>query len=221
MKIFIYKLTSPNGKSYVGQTYNLRKRLKEHKVTKSVVGSALRKYGIQNFEIDVLWTTIDPKLADRIEIVAIQCYNCMVPNGYNLREGGKAPKGWKHTKETTRKLSTRVFSDEWKRKIGDGNRGNKRPDQSERMKLNWQDPIFREKMRDHHKGGRKKTSRETRICTAPGCDNTFECKVTIKQKYCCPGHSRLGKKQIQETVDKRVASYMETCRKRKHTEEIE
>jgi predicted GIY-YIG superfamily endonuclease len=38
MKIFIYKLTSPNRKIYTGQTYNLKKRLREHSSSTSIVG---------------------------------------------------------------------------------------------------------------------------------------------------------------------------------------
>jgi len=47
---------------------------------------------------------------------------------------------------------------------------------------------------------------ETRTCAAPGCSNTFECKVNSKRKYCLREHSRLGKKDSKETNEKRSKS---------------
>jgi len=46
--------------------------------------------------------------------------------------------------------------------------------------------------------GKLKVAREIRTCAAFGCDTTFECKVTSKQKYCCSGHSALGRKYSKE-----------------------
>jgi len=40
---------------------------------------------------------------------------------------------------------------------------------------------------------KRKVPREIRTCAAFGCDTTFECKITSKRKYCCCGHSSLGK----------------------------
>lgn len=38
-----------------------------------------------------------------------------------------------------------------------------------------------------------RVKRETRICAASGCNNTFECKVNSTKKYCCSGHCHKGK----------------------------
>jgi len=43
---------------------------------------------------------------------------------------------------------------------------------------------------------------ETRTCAAPGCNNTFECEVRSKRKYCCSGHSRKGKHNTPEHTKK-------------------
>lgn len=43
------------------------------------------------------------------------------------------------------------------------------------------------------KNSGEKLLRETRVCAAPDCNVTFEVIITSKKKYCCGGHSRLGK----------------------------
>ena len=58
---YIYKLTSPNGKIYIGQTNNLDGRLAEHKSNskwrKTKLYNSIRKYGWDNFTKEVIGTT--------------------------------------------------------------------------------------------------------------------------------------------------------------------
>lgn len=49
---------------------------------------AIRKYGIENFQIDILEENIEKELIDIKEQYYINLYNTMAPNGYNLTEGG-------------------------------------------------------------------------------------------------------------------------------------
>jgi predicted GIY-YIG superfamily endonuclease len=52
----VYKLTNKlNGKVYVGQTKNtVERRVRSHVKTKrSLIGKAIRKYGIESFEISI------------------------------------------------------------------------------------------------------------------------------------------------------------------------
>ena len=58
MLIIIYKIENKlDGKIYVGQTrQTLRKRIAAHKRLNYPIGFALRKYGIENFEITILET---------------------------------------------------------------------------------------------------------------------------------------------------------------------
>lgn len=86
----IYCLTSPSGKKYIGQTIrSLQQRLKEHnKCTECVtIHSAIIKYGLNNFSIDILKTCPDEEL-DKWETHYIHTLNTMCPNGYNIRSGG-------------------------------------------------------------------------------------------------------------------------------------
>ena len=58
-KGIIYKYTSPSGKHYIGKTINPKARKREHlcnsKVLKTKFYSAVRKYGLESFEYEVLF----------------------------------------------------------------------------------------------------------------------------------------------------------------------
>jgi group I intron endonuclease len=103
---FIYKIRNKvDNKIYIGQTTrDLNLRWKEHLRKNSncrYLSSAIKKYGFDNFEFKIVCITFDEKL-DNIEIEYIQKYNSLVPNGYNLRNGGN---GGKHNEETKIKIS--------------------------------------------------------------------------------------------------------------------
>lgn len=92
----IYKLTSPSGKCYIGQSLNLEKRFKQykHKACKNqnFLYNALVKYGWENFKVDILWSTTDDTnivdILNDMEKDFIYLYDSIAPNGYNLRSGG-------------------------------------------------------------------------------------------------------------------------------------
>jgi group I intron endonuclease len=103
---YIYKITNIiNGMMYIGQTTSsLEKRWKEHLKPSSncrYLKSALKKYGIDNFNFKLICICFDSDL-DNVEIEYIEMLNTLVPNGYNLRQGGN--KG-KHSEGTKKKIS--------------------------------------------------------------------------------------------------------------------
>lgn len=84
-----------NNKKYIGQTKRkLRSRFVGH-ISKAKQGStsvlhcAMRKYGIENFEIILLEQTNDLNSCNIREIELIKEHNTLVPIGYNMIEGGK------------------------------------------------------------------------------------------------------------------------------------
>lgn len=106
MKIYIYKITSPEGKVYIGQTSRFRDRLLEHRKSDHPIGAALRRFGVTNCRIEVIWTTIDPQLANHLEEAAIQLFDCITPKGYNQTIGGqRGSRGYHHTEEARKHLS--------------------------------------------------------------------------------------------------------------------
>lgn len=100
---YIYCLTSPSGKKYIGQTTRtVEQRIDEH--TKGsecrILASAIKKYGIAQFEIEVLEDADNDQL-DQLEKHYIAQLNTMHPNGYNIRSGGS---NGKHCEESREKM---------------------------------------------------------------------------------------------------------------------
>lgn len=89
---YVYKLTNKiNGKVYVGITVNLKERLKGHRHADTPIGRALRKYGVQAFDYEVL-TQGSRDYASLKEIEFISVYRSDDRElGYNLTAGGENP----------------------------------------------------------------------------------------------------------------------------------
>ena len=88
MKKAIYKITNKiNNKIYIGQSVNPENRWLNHKSdTKSYIGRALHKYGVEHFSFDILeWV----ENYDARERYWISYYNSYGKNGYNLTAGGE------------------------------------------------------------------------------------------------------------------------------------
>lgn len=107
---FIYLITSPSGKKYIGQTIQtIEKRWKQHidsskKIYKDhckVLNKSLRKYDINLFTIEVLEECVNSEL-DTKEIEYIEKFNTIVPNGMNIKKGGS--KGTHH-EDTKKQIS--------------------------------------------------------------------------------------------------------------------
>lgn len=100
---YIYKFTNKiTHKSYIGQTNNMQKRLNGHKsesFNPKTSGywlpfhCAIRKYGIDNFDLDILEEIADGESQDYIdnrETYFINFYHSLLDeNGYNISIGGQ------------------------------------------------------------------------------------------------------------------------------------
>ena len=99
MEGVIYKLTSPSGKSYIGQSINPEKRYvvflnKNKSYGGPKIDKAREKYGPENFTYEILErcsfeneNELFEKL-DELEIYYIKKYDAL-KNGYNLTKGGR------------------------------------------------------------------------------------------------------------------------------------
>ena len=101
--IEIYKITNTvSNKIYIGQTRkNLEERWRQHLNNKSncsYLKSALKKYGIEQFDFKMICICFDEEL-DKFEIQYIKNLNSIAPNGYNLKEGGSSGKQHEETKK--------------------------------------------------------------------------------------------------------------------------
>lgn len=88
---YIYMLTSPSGKSYIGQTYRpIQERLEEHRTGKSrycvAIYNAIQYHGWDNFDRDY-YECPDEELNNHEELM-VEVLGTLSPGGYNLREGG-------------------------------------------------------------------------------------------------------------------------------------
>jgi len=92
-KGIIYKITSPSGKVYVGQTIcSFKKRLREHKNPNSrctAISRAIQKYGNQ-MKYEIIEENVPHEQLDEREIHWIKELNSLSPDGYNLNSGGNA-----------------------------------------------------------------------------------------------------------------------------------
>jgi group I intron endonuclease len=103
-KGIIYKLTSPSGKSYIGQTTKtLDERFEQHSKSKAcvLIHRAIQKYGLENIKKEII-AFADVNYLDDIETYYIVEFNTLCPNGYNIRTGGA--KGSRHCAESREKM---------------------------------------------------------------------------------------------------------------------
>lgn len=112
--MIVYLVTNRvNGKVYVGQIScvgkTLAKRWREHQLypANSHFASALKKYGVANFETTVLYEAKMVQELNAMETFFIVLYQSHKPeNGYNQAISGGAPMlGRKHSMETRGKIS--------------------------------------------------------------------------------------------------------------------
>ncbi len=104
--IGIYKITSPSGKVYIGQSINIEKRLIKyrnlHCKEQTYLYNSLKKYGFDEHLFEVIIECQQEEL-NNLEIFYIDLYKSFNSKfGLNLREGGK---GGKMSEETKQKLS--------------------------------------------------------------------------------------------------------------------
>lgn len=122
---YIYKYQNKiNGKIYIGQTNDIRKRKNGHKSAAYNLKSkdynapfhnAIRKYGIDNFSFEILEAISDNEIqnyVDEREKYYIEKYQSLISfNGYNVSQGGQGFSPIKKTYEQCIK-SSRIFSPE-------------------------------------------------------------------------------------------------------------
>jgi hypothetical protein len=89
--LVIYCITNTlNGKKYIGQTVqDVSRRVHRHKTGPYAIGNAYRKYGEENFKVEILFNSFDVEYLNNAEKSLIKVYNTIYPNGYNLMEGGQ------------------------------------------------------------------------------------------------------------------------------------
>lgn len=108
--IGIYKITNLiNRKCYIGQSIHIERRWQEHLApsANSIIATAIKKYGKENFTFEILEEISQEELSllDELEMLYIQQYNSIVPNGYNVTDNTNV----KHT--TFVKINKQQFNE--------------------------------------------------------------------------------------------------------------
>ena len=97
-----------NGKKYIGitcQTVSERWGRHGEKYKTQKFGSAIQKYGWENFTHEVLFTGLSEKEAKEIEVELISKYKTYGKNGYNHTMGGDGVSGFRFSKKSREKMS--------------------------------------------------------------------------------------------------------------------
>lgn len=92
MKVFtIYKITSPSGKVYIGQTGRIKQRIKEYKYNlcknQYLIYNSINKHGFNRHCFEILFTDLTKEEANDIEIELIEKYK-QEGVSLNINKGG-------------------------------------------------------------------------------------------------------------------------------------
>lgn len=152
-----------NGKCYIGQTkQKLTDRISKHlyaaeKGSDQLIHKAVRKYGVDNFSMEVVMECGSIEELNACEKAMIEHYGSMVPLGYNLKSGGH---NVRYSEESRLKMSAahmgKKLSSEHKRKIGEKCKGLQGPWKGKKMSNEHKNNISK-----GHKG--KKHSDATKL----------------------------------------------------------
>ena len=107
MTYSVYKLTAPNGKCYIGMTkQSVERRWNSGHAYQhnDHLNNAITRYGWENFDKEVLFTSESKTEAEKIERILIAKYDTTNRlHGYNILPGGDVSDG--HSEETKHKIS--------------------------------------------------------------------------------------------------------------------
>ncbi len=223
----VYKLThKESGKIYIGQSKHLKRRLNEHrrceksddkKGSQSVVRRAIKKYGFDAFSFEIILYCQEGEYMNLMETKLIQSYDCLVPKGYNVRDGGnkvfmseegrkrvsKANSGRIVSEETRLKLSesgkehylNNPRSDEWNKKLSIALTGKKKTDET------------KSKMSEHRKEFIKNNPDSCKNFL--GKQHSEETKQKMSQKHLGVFHTNESKEKMSSIAKNRKRVYQE------------
>jgi group I intron endonuclease len=162
MFVFIYRLTSPSGKSYIGQVIEkkgVRERWNQHVRTafhdksqgSTALNSAILKYGRENFQVETL-CKVRQNLKDNVESFCIAFFKTLAPNGYNLQTGGTFTQHSDSTREKRSNSLRTLLQNPEKRKIwSEAKKG--KPQGNKNNRKNKEDGLLPKYIRRIRNGG--------------------------------------------------------------------
>lgn len=108
MRTIYIRTNTVNGKQYVGQTSDFKRRERDWRrktrYSNSTIAQDVEKYGLDVWEVKIL-DTVEDKLGDDAERYYIEKYNTLYPSGYNKYSGGVKGFTFQLEEETKSKIS--------------------------------------------------------------------------------------------------------------------
>ena len=205
-KIGIYKITSPSGRIYIGQSIDINRRWVSYKKLNCkkqiLLFNSLKKYGYENHVFEIVCECNKEEL-DYLEKHYIELFDCFdTDNGLNLKSGGEKP----------------LMSDSIKKKISDANKGRKFTEEH-KTKLSkshkgyihtkeQKEKIGLKSLGNKHNLGRvcKTETKEKMRLKALGRKISDEQKEKISNTLKGKGRSEETKEKIRQTMLKRRAA---------------
>ena len=191
MEVFmlIYKATSKtSGKSYIGQTVDLKQRIRSHKHLsrnpKTHFHYAIQKYGFDDFTWEIL-KIVDTKEELILCEISLIADHDTFDSGYNMTIGGEG--NLEPTDELKKRWSEqrkgRIVSEETRKKISKSNKGKPKSDRHKKsLKRAWETrpPITKETRQKQSDSSKGKINTKTYICTDPdGVDHITTNGLTL------------------------------------------
>lgn len=164
-------ITSPSGKVYIGQSVDIKRRIKRYKyfgaIEQPYLHRSLLKYGFDNHNVEILIECQRDELNSK-ETELIEKYNSFNPiKGMNLTSGGK--QNWRISEETRIKMRNRpkrTYSEETKNKIRIAHLGKKKNYENPRKGVKLSDET-KNKIRANHSHSKpmlgKKHTKKTKL----------------------------------------------------------
>jgi group I intron endonuclease len=133
--IGIYKITSPSGKIYIGQSVNIETRFRKYKYLnckrQTYLYNSFQKYGVENHKFEIIEECSLEQLNER-EIYWGNYFNVLDKNGLNLKLGCARGKCSEEMKQKIgKKNKNKIMSEEAKNNISKALKG---------RKITWDNP---------------------------------------------------------------------------------
>jgi group I intron endonuclease len=128
----IYKISSPSGGVYIGQSVDIARRWRHHRTAKvkSIISASMHKHGHLSHEFEIIHELphdVDPEVMNRYEDLYIDAYREVGAKSMNLyKSGGSGKRSPEVVARMSDWLKGRVVSDETRKKMSIANKGAKR-----------------------------------------------------------------------------------------------
>jgi len=207
----LYKINFPNGKIYIGITrktaeYRLKRHYKVPEKDRQPCQRALHKYGLESIRIEKLATCDEWELLCLSEREAIEKYDTLYPNGYNMTLGGEGT------------LKTNLTGEAWEKRererisVYSKARRESDPDAAKER-----DRVSREKYKEKNKAKRlqdsDKIKEKAKLYRLKNKEKTIEYSVKTKdtRAICKAEYYSKNKEKLKQKSSKYYEENKEKC----------